>query len=487
MVIGFDDNIFSLLHELIEANANKKSAVIVVLGEQPKEEMEDAIHAHLPNTNTVRIICRSGKLYENYSLQRCAVEDSKSVIVNVHDDAETVKILLALSAYIKGKKLFNSDLRFVASLEDDQYVEAANIASEGRGKIIFTKDAIARIIANTCRQHGLSQVLTELFNFGGNELYIESVPEIVGKTFAEAQLCFSNAVLVGICKKDTVMLNPPPNQLIAADDHVILLEEDDGAYRVHKTALVDTAAIVEHPVSKPQNDTNLLVLGSNDKLPIILTEYNRYVPAGTQVMIVDDDITQEKLPICNNLQINICTQPVTRELLHELLQNKATNILLLNDDSDTPENSDSQTLLKLILLRDIADNTNLRFSITTEMQNVDNQRLASQARVDDFVIGSNFASLLMAQISEEPKIMEVITDILDEEGSELYMKPIADYVQPDTPVNGYVLAESAARKREVFIGYRHVNDQRPDVVVNPNKEAPVTFAEKDLIIVIAEK
>ena len=42
VIIGFDDNLFTLLTELIEANANQKSACIVVLGTQPKEDQTDA-------------------------------------------------------------------------------------------------------------------------------------------------------------------------------------------------------------------------------------------------------------------------------------------------------------------------------------------------------------------------------------------------------------------------------------------------------------
>jgi len=175
-IIGFDNNVYSLLRELIEANSNKKNACIVILVEQPKEEMEDAISSHIPDTGTTRIICRSGNLHEAYALERCSVETCRSVIINVHNDAETVKILLALSAYLKDKELTYPELRFIASLQDAQYVEAANIAGEGRAEIIFAKDAIARIISNTCRQHGLSQVLTELFNFSGNEMYFESIP-----------------------------------------------------------------------------------------------------------------------------------------------------------------------------------------------------------------------------------------------------------------------------------------------------------------------
>jgi len=176
VIIGFDNNVYAILRELIEANSNKKKACIVILGEEPKEEMEDAIASHIADTKTTKIICRSGNLHEAYALERCSIETSKSVIINVHDDAATVKVLLALASYIKNKDLKNKELQFIASLQDKQYVEAANIAGEGRAAIIFAKDAIARIISNTCRQHGLSQVLTELFNFSGHELYFEKVP-----------------------------------------------------------------------------------------------------------------------------------------------------------------------------------------------------------------------------------------------------------------------------------------------------------------------
>ena len=485
-IIGFDNNIYAILRELIEANSNQKDACIVVLGAQPKEEMEDAISSHIPNTDTTRIICRSGNLHETYALERCSIETSKSVIVNVYDDAETVKILLALSAYLKDKKLTNPNLRFVASLEDSQYVEAAHIAGEGRAEIIYAKDAIARIISNTCRQHGLSQVLTELFNFGGNELYFESISALEGKTFKETALSFSNAVVVGLLADGQVRLNPPMDTIIGRNDQVVLLEEDDGAYEYHAAKAVDESEICNAASISEEENNHLIVLGSNEKLPLILAEYAKYVNSGTRVVIVDDDLDEAALGTYDNLEIQICTQTVTRDLLCEFLDEDAKNILLLNDDSQEPEASDSQTLLRLILLRDIADKTGRHFAITTEMRSVDNQRLASQARVDDFVVGSNFASLLMAQISENPEISPLITDLLDESGSELYMKPAANYVTIGVPVNSYTLTESAARKGEVYVGYRHIGKTKTNVVVNPNKEDLITFGEHDQIVVISE-
>lgn len=52
VIIGFDNNTYTILRELIEANANKKRACGVILGVQPKDEMEDAITSHIPNTGT---------------------------------------------------------------------------------------------------------------------------------------------------------------------------------------------------------------------------------------------------------------------------------------------------------------------------------------------------------------------------------------------------------------------------------------------------
>lgn len=486
VIIGFNDNIYSILHELIEANSNKKKACIVVLGEEIKEEMEDAIASHIPDIKTTRIICRSGILHEVFALERCSLETCKSVIININDDAETIKILLALATYVRDKNLRNTNLRFVASLQDKQYVEAANIAGEGHAAIVFAKDAIARIISNTCRQHGLSQVLTEIFNFSGNELYFENVPELEGKTFKDATLSFSNAIAIGLYSNGQVMLNPPMDTLINKNDQVILLEHDDGAYKYHSTKLVDEIKICNSASVSATASNNLLVLGSNEKLPIILEEYAKYVQSGTRVVVVDDDISEKKLGSYDNLEITICSQEVNRELLCDFLNANINNILLLNDDSQNPEDSDSQTLLRLMLLRDIADKCNLHFSITTEMRSVDNQRLASQARVDDFVIGSNFASLMMAQISENPDLMPLIDDLLDESGSELYMKSAADYVEIGVPVDSYVLTESAARKGEVYLGYRHIDKSNNNVVVNPSKEESITLNESDQIVVIAD-
>ena len=486
VIIGFNDNTFTLLQELVEANANHKNCCIVLLGEQDKEEMEETVAARMPDTKTTHIICRTGSLHEFYSLERCAVENCRSVIVNLQEDAQVIKTILALSAYVKEKEILNPDMYFIASILDKQHLEAARIAGEGRAEIIYAKDTISRIIAHTCRQHGLSQVIAEILNFSGNEMYLERVPEMVGKTFHEAQLSFVNAVPVGLQIGDRVYLNPKMDTVIGEKDLMVLLEMDDGEYALCAPTKVNDRMINNGVYCALREKDHLLILGSNDKLPMILREYSQYVDPASEVVVVDEEMSDDYLAETYGLNITQCQQPVRRNLLQQLVR-QGTNILLLNDDSQDGETSDANTLLNLILLRDIAENEQQHFSITTEMRNPENQRLAVRARVDDFVIGSNFIGLLMAQIAENHKMLPLIHELLNEEGCEFYMKSASQYVPLGVDVNGFVLAESAARKGEVYVGYRKLTPTPQPVQVNTDKNEPLVFSENDLIVVIAEE
>ncbi len=486
VIIGFDIYVYDILRELIEANSNKKKACVVILGEQSAEEMEDEIAAHIRNLRTTRVICRSGRLYEQHSFEMCGLENSKSVIVNIHDDVDTIKTLLALSAYLKDNEPSDPDLRIVATIQEGQHEEAAQIAGGERTRIIYVKNVIARIIANTCRQHGLSQVITELFNFSGNEMYFESIAKLAGRTFREACLSFSNAVAVGLYAGGEVCLNPPMDTVIGEDDRIILLEEDDGTYKLHAVKQAAEEAIADAGSEEIWQPRPLFIIGSNDKLPTILSEYDPYVPAGTRVVIIDDDLDENRLPECANLDIRQFRYALTRDFLSDIMESDV-NILLLNDDSEDEERADAQTLLWLIQLRDIANRNDRHLSITTELHSVENQKLASPARVDDFVVSSNFANLLMAQIAENPEISPIIEELLDDAGSEFYMKPAGQYVRPGVPVDFYTVTESAARKGEICIGYRHLTNPPSDVVINPDKEEEIVFGDGDQVIVIASE
>ena len=87
--------------------------------------------------------------------------------------------------------------------------------------------------------------------------------------------------------------------------------------------------------------------------------------------------------------------------------------------------------------------------------------------------------------------MRVFEDLFDADGSEIYIKPAAEYVKVDTPVNFYTVLQSAAEKNQVAIGYRIMAQARNaahgyGVVVNPKKSDLLTLGEEDTVIVLSE-
>lgn len=488
IILGFNDNIYTLINELIGANENQKDGCIVVVGEEEKEVMEDAIAARFPDTKTTRIICRSGSPCEPHILERCSAETSKSIIINEYNDPQSIKIILALTAYLKDKELTHPNLYFTVAINDAQNVEAARIAGEGRAEVIFANDAISRIIAHTCRQPGLSQVLVELFDYDGDELYFEDVKELRGLTFKDTLNRFDKAVVFGIRNDSGTYLNPPMDTPITAEDKLILLEDDDGSFEVNTIPKIEEDFIIkEIPERKLVETDDLLVLGSNPMLPAILKEYDCYVDEGTRVVIVTDedlDLSDETYRYINpeiRKEINI-----NRKRMEELLTEDLDNVLILSDINMEPEEADAKTLLHLIYLWDIIKKTKHRVSITSEMRRTVNQRLAIQSRSDDFVIGSNIVNLLMTQIAENRELTALFEDILDEEGSELYMKPMENYVQLNVPVDFYTVTESASRQGHIAIGYKKIVNDEMVIVTNPSKKDKVTYVEGDLLIVVAE-
>ena len=177
---------------------------------------------------------------------------------------------------------------------------------------------------------------------------------------------------------------------------------------------------------------------------------------------------------------------MNRARMEEILTEDLDNVLILSNIHLEAEEADARTLLSLIYLWDIIKKTKHRVSITSEMRKTVNQRLATGSRGDDFVIGSNIVNLLMTQIAENRELTALFEDILDEDGSELYMKPIENYVALDTPVDFYTVTESASRQGHIAVGYKKIINDEMLIVTNPLKSEEITFVEGDLLIVVAE-
>jgi Trk K+ transport system NAD-binding subunit len=93
---------------------------------------------------------------------------------------------------------------------------------------ILTTDLIARVVAQTSRQSGLSVVYTELMNFGGDEIYFARTGRLSGKTYGDALLAFETSTVMGLRKTGWSHPDEPADGYrIERGDQVFALAEDD--------------------------------------------------------------------------------------------------------------------------------------------------------------------------------------------------------------------------------------------------------------------
>ena len=501
VILGWSAKVFTILSELVIANQNQSRSCIVILGNQGKVEMEEEIRDRIGRTGRTRIVCRTGSPIEKGDLDLVGLDQSRTVIVlspeDDDPDSSVIKIILAITNNPHRRP---EPYHIVAEIHDPKNMEVARMVGKVEVELVLVGDLVARIIAQTCRQSGLSVVYTELLNFEGDEIYFQEEPALTGKNFKDCLLAFEDSAVIGLQPKGGApRLNPPMETLLQTGDRLIAISEDDDTIRLSgKTEFGIDPASIQSVTPRPSRPEKSLILGWNWRAPAIINELDHYVTPGSEVCVVADREDGKahinlRCPDLKNQTVRFIQGDTTdRRLLDTLQIESFDHIIILCYSEDLPmQQADARTLVTLLHLRDISDKAGHPFSITSEMLDIHNRNLAAVTRADDFIVSDALVSLLMAQVAENKALNAVFKDLFDPEGSEIYLKPANQYVKIGAPVNFYTVVEAARRRDEVAIGYRlkaALGDASLayGVVVNPDKSAIVTFSEQDRIIVLAE-
>lgn len=504
IILGWSTQLFDVISELVLANQSQPHTCIAILAQKDKVEMEDEIRARIGDTAHTQVICRTGNPLEQNDLEIVNPYDARSIIIlapeNKNPDAHVIKAILALTNHGHDHRA-----NIVAALRDEKNREVTDIIGSNQVQLVLADDLIARLTAQACRQSGLSVVYTELLEFKGDEIYFYEEPSLVGKPFAEALLAYENSTVIGLFTDGQVLVNPPMQTRIKGGDQVIVIAEDDSTIELsaasdYKEYKIDVSAIRERsPVAAKPERT--LILGWNKGASAIIEQLDHYAAKGSEIKVVSkkqiSDMV-EQLPngadptsyphsTLSFLQSDI-TDP---ETLQNLQLDNYKHIIVLSCDELSQQQSDARTLVTLLYLRELAESNDNSFSIVSQMLDIRNRQLAEAARADDFIVSDKLISLILSQISENKHVAGVFQELFDAQGTELYLKPAADYIQLGKALNFYTVVEAAQRQNQVAIGYRlqaqaYDPTQSYGVHLNPQKSQIITFSEKDRIIVFAE-
>ncbi|MFD8887094.1 NAD-binding lipoprotein [Streptomyces erythrochromogenes] len=545
VVLGWSDQILPVVSELVAANANQRRSAIAVLAPRDKVDMEDEVATGLggtggrtgtggltgtgrrTGTGATRIICRSGPTTDPTALARVSPQTSKAVLVLPPDgdsgDAHVVKTLLALDAVLTRPR----GTVVVAAVRDSRNHLTAKLAAGPGGHVLCADEIIARLLVQTARQPGLSLVYQDLLDFDGDEFYTAAAQGLAGRTFGEALLAFTTSAVVGLLHADgRVVLNPDPHTEIGADDRIILVsEDDDTAVPEPAGPWVDEDAIV---TARPRSRfaERLLLLGWNRRAPLVLEQLDEFVSPGTtlDVVALGDGATlrtaAEVAAARSRLEVAFRSGDITDpDVLAKLDVPSYDSVIVIGETdresapapapapaataaSAAPDTAppafapepgsatDDRTLVTLLHLRAIGEAADCELPLTTEMSDDGNRLLAPARAGADFIVSGRLISLLMTQISQSGHLADVFEELFKAEGSEFYLRPVADYVRTDREVAFATVVESARRRRECAVGYRlraqAATAPSYGVRLNPDKRQRVRFGEHDWVVVLAE-
>ncbi len=519
VILGFDEEIYKIIDELIISNRDetkKKKSIVVLDTEKTPEEMEDAIHKRIPNRYNTRIICRKGNIYDVDAIEMCSVNTCRSVIVNVESDFVTIKCILAVASVLKD----NDNVHITAVIKNSDYNQAAMIASNNRVLLLNFEEIIAKIIAQSGSHTGASHVFSELFDFKGSEFYtIPADNKLVGKKVSEINLYCEDAVFVGKEVKKgkhtrTYLFPsiPEDEQIVKEEDNLIFISPDshvncsDTPYIPEEKAKIEIKDEVEKIV------TSTLILRYSKKIETILLEQEKLTDKRSKITVAvkPEDVEKvkqlkqthsfENLEIVENFDFS------TKRLKRLIERVKPKSVIVLASTSDNRNDfemsdkrrkmlmhqEDSEIILLLLQLRSLVDKPSnaFDFSITSEIQYSENQKLVSETGINDFVVGSVVTNEILAQVARQKNRLNIFQDIITAGGSDIIFRSATDFMKIGTKTKIYDIHSAAAECATdmVFIGYKKNKPEKNGefVFINPQKLSEFTCEEKDLFIFIGK-
>ncbi|MCW2767120.1 MAG: TrkA-N domain protein [Nocardioides sp.] len=490
VILGWSDSIFTIVGELTIANESRKKPVIVILADRDKVEMEDELKAKVPDFRGTRVICRSGSPMDIDDLRLSSHQTARSVILLAPDsedpDSEVIKTLLALT---HGG---SEGPRIVAEIRNPSNLEAARLVGADRTVLLDIRETIAKLVVQTSRQSGASAVYTELFDYDGDEIYFLEDHHLDGTTYGEAQLAFENASVIGLVAAGIPSLNPPPDTVIAGHG-LVVVAEDDSALEGQARALAEPdLAQLGSETGSDEHPTRALLIGWNERAPIVLRELDHYAQPGSKLTVLTS-FGAPDVPALESLGVTVVSGATTdRATLEQHVVDGLDQVIVLcySDDLGV-QAADARTLVTLLHVRDILSSFGSTTPVVSEMLDDRNRVLAQVAQVDDVVVSGEIVSLIVTQLSEDQRLELVFAELLGDDGAEIYLRPAEWYVQPDAEVSYATIVAGAVRRGETAIGYKSEQLGRAEgtafaVVVNPAKSERFTVRPGDRVVVLAE-
>ncbi|MDO4488852.1 MAG: NAD-binding protein [Eubacteriales bacterium] len=527
VLLGYAEGEHELLRQLVLA-AGENPSCIVVAGEMDKVEMEDNIRDNVEIPSNVKIICRNLNVTDPQALNCCSITTARAVVVCPGDDETNIRCVLAVSRLIKDSGV--TGVRIIASVSRDEFL----LPRRSHINVLQTNDIVARIIAYSCTQPGLSAAFTEIFNFEGSEIHIARAEKIkglteavasTGMTFGDLTVMMENGVPLGYYREKVTYLNPSPDTALEPTDRIIFFAETSGSPVITEAKKPDTvgngslwesfADVDFKPHCSENHSDRLAIIGYNEVFDTIINEIPDDVGevllagvtkeqadeaasiiekalhagyAGEDILkdhSEDNEGHQEAEGTSQrNIRLIVSDADITTFRGIEEAVTGAAHVILLSGHEDDANTSDVRTMVNILRLRDLRKKKGISFNVTAELHHESNRRLVVDTTSDDFIVASDMTSMILAQLAETERLGDVFRELLSNGGSEIYLRPAGTVVPTDCELTTAQMRAIVLKAGYLLLGYISYEETGRTIILNPGLGDTVTLKDTDNLIVI---
>lgn len=454
LILGFHYGEYALLQQMVQA-AGKKKRTIVIADKYERVDMEQAVRENVKVPRNVRIIFRKADVTNPNAIACCAVPNCNTIVIHAHDKGLAVKSLLAVSALLQDCPA-DERPHITATVDADAAILPKDTMREMDLNMIYTGDMVGRIIARAATQPGVFQAFMEIISFSGYEFYFEPIPKAVGMSFGKTLMNSDYGIIAGLYRDGKVLLNPDPATAIRDDDLFVVFEENESDIRLTRKITREIPESVEAPELDKIHE--VVIFGANKALPMIINELPDNIE-NIKLCGISPEVYNSYLP-----EDDVFTSHISADyrntgndkILQDMIKN-AEHLIILSDRKKSPEEADTETLLLLMRLRDIKRRTGLPFTLTAEMRSENNRKLVDNKNEEDFVVATDISSMVLAQISQDIRRAGLFDDLMDEHGSEIYLKTLHQLGISPGPIAAYDLRSKVYAMGYILMGMRYKN------------------------------
>ena len=126
------------------------------------------------------------------------------------------------------------------------------------------------------------------------------------------------------------------------------------------------------------------------------------------------------------------------------------------------------------------------------MNTAEDQMLLQIAEVNDFVVGSDIANRILSQVSNEPSLHELFVELLESEGSEIYLKRASEYVVTNKEmtfgdIQAAVMFRGDSTAHEICLGIKRAGERSKKAIeMNIPRDNEVMLADEDQLVIVSQ-